>query len=81
MAMVHDNTQLPIIERAGMALAPGFAHRLTYTKRDIIFLPPPYSSCSNKIPPAMQIMFEKYKGADYTYSEAICHIICAQSYV
>ncbi|CAF3936304.1 unnamed protein product, partial [Rotaria sp. Silwood2] len=81
MAMVHDNTQLPLIEKAGMALAPGFQHRLVYTKRDIFFLPPPYSTCTNDIPPVMKFMFEKYEGAEYAYSEDLCHILCAQAYI
>ncbi len=33
MGMIHDNTQLPLIEKAGMTLAPGFKHRLTYMKK------------------------------------------------
>ena len=81
MAMVHDNTQLPTIERAGMTLAPGFKHRLTYTKKSVYSLPPPYSSCTSDIPLSMKSMFDKYNGADYAYSEDICYIICQQTYV
>ncbi|CAF3494527.1 unnamed protein product [Rotaria sp. Silwood1] len=81
MAMVHDNTQLPLVEKGGIALAPGFRHRLIYTKRDILFLPPPYSTCTSDIPPVMKFMFEKYEGADYAYSEDLCHILCAQAYI
>ncbi|UJR19323.1 hypothetical protein I4U23_022452 [Adineta vaga] len=81
MAMVHDNEQLPLIERAGMTLAPGFKHRLTFTKKTVYSLPSPYSSCTNEIPLAMKIMFDQYEGADYTYSEDICYIICAQAYI
>ncbi|CAF0832939.1 unnamed protein product [Rotaria sordida] len=81
MAMVHDNKQLPLIERRGMALAPGFQHRLAYTKRNIFFLSSPYSTCTNNIPPVMKFMFEKYVGADYAYSEDLCYILCAQAYI
>ncbi len=80
MAMVHDNTQLPLIQRGGMALAPGFKHRLTYTKKTIFSLPPPYSQCTEEIPLAMQAMFNNYGGAQYAYSEDICQIICEQAY-
>ncbi|CAF1179270.1 unnamed protein product [Rotaria magnacalcarata] len=81
LAMVHDNTQLPMIEKSGMTLAPGFQHRLSYVKRDIQFLSEPYSSCTNEIPRAMQIMFEKYDGAEYVYSEELCHMLCSQAYI
>jgi len=81
MAMVHDNTQLPTIERAGMTLAPGFKHRLTYTKKSVYSLSSPYSTCTNDIPLSMKSMFDNYDGADYAYSEDICYIICQQTYV
>lgn len=81
MVMVHDNTQLPIIEKGGLILAAGFHHRLNYAKRNVFFMPPPYSSCTNVIPLVMQKMFEKYHGADYAYSEDLCHILCSQAYM
>ncbi|CAF1438327.1 unnamed protein product [Adineta ricciae] len=80
-AMVHDNKQLPLIERAGMTLAPGFKHQMTFTKKTVYSLPSPYSSCTNEIPLAMKIMFDQYEGADYSYSEDICYILCAQAYI
>ncbi|CAF3509564.1 unnamed protein product [Rotaria socialis] len=81
LAMAHDNTQLPMIEEAGMTLAPGFQHRLSYVKRDIQFLSEPYSSCTNEIPCALQIMFEKYDGAEYVYSEELRNMLCSQAYM
>lgn len=36
IGLVHDNTELPLIEKAGMTLAPGFKHRLTFTKKKLI---------------------------------------------
>lgn len=81
VAMVHDNTELPYIEKVGMALAPGFQYWLTYRKREIHLMTPPYSSCTENIPLAMKIMFEKYEGADYAYSEELCFMLCAQAYM
>lgn len=34
ITMVHDNAQAPSIELAGMLLAPGRYHKLSYTKKD-----------------------------------------------
>jgi len=80
IAMVHDNTQLPLIDYAGMALATGFKHRFTFTKRTISYLHAPYSRCVDTIPPMMQAMFDNYQGAEYGYSEDICYELCTQVY-
>lgn len=81
IGLVHDNTELPLIEKAGMTLAPGFKHRLTFTKKKVNSLPSPYSTCTNEIPLAMKMMFDQYGGADYSYSEDLCYILCAQEYL
>lgn len=81
VVMVHDNAQLPLIDSAGMMIGPGQRHRLTFTRRRIVFLPPPYTSCTTKIPLAMQAMFNRYENADYAYSQAICYTNCIQAYV
>ncbi|CAF0993422.1 unnamed protein product [Rotaria sordida] len=78
IAMVHDNAQLPLIDSAGMALATGFKHRITYTKKIVSYLRSPYSTCDEKIPPMMQAMFDNYQGAEYGYSEDICYELCTQ---
>jgi len=80
IAMVHDNVQLPVIDYAGMALATGFKHRITYTKKTISYLRSPYSTCDDKIPPMMQAMFDNYQGAEYQYSEDICYELCTEIY-
>jgi hypothetical protein len=80
IGMVHDNTQLPLIDYAGMALAAGFKHRITYTKKTISYLRSPYTTCDDKIPPMMQAMFDHYQGAEYGYSEDICYDLCTQVY-
>lgn len=79
--MVHDNTELPLIEFAGIQLAPGFRHKLSYKKKNYNILPSPYSTCTKKIPLIMQAMFDRYGDADYAYSPVLCNIICVQQYV
>ncbi|CAF3328727.1 unnamed protein product [Rotaria socialis] len=78
IAVLHDNAQLPMIDSAGMALATGFKHRITYTKKMISFLRSPYSTCDDKIPPMMQAMFDNYQGTEYGYTEDICYELCTQ---
>jgi hypothetical protein len=80
IAMVHDNTQLPVIDYAGMALSSGFKHRITYTKKMISYLRSPYTTCDDKIPPMMQAMCDNFHGAEYEYSEDICYELCTQVY-
>ncbi|CAF4199792.1 unnamed protein product [Rotaria sp. Silwood2] len=81
IALVHDNTQLPLIEAAGLELAPGRKHKLGYKKKAAYFLSSPYTSCTNEISLSMKAMLEKYNGADYGYSETICYQLCEQMYV
>ena len=57
IVMVHDNTELPRIHVAGMELAPGLKHRLTYTKKTMFLLSPPYTQCTSKVSPALEAMF------------------------
>ncbi|CAF1156566.1 unnamed protein product [Rotaria sordida] len=80
IALVHDNTQLPLIEAAGLELAPGRKHKLGYRKKAAYFLSSPYTSCTSEISPSMKAMLEKYNGADYGYSETICYQLCGQLY-
>jgi hypothetical protein len=81
VAMIHDNTELPLIEVAGIELAPGRKHKLSYKKGTHQLLPSPYSQCTNKIPLVMQAMFDRYGGADYAYSQVLCYELCIQIYV
>ncbi|CAF2401578.1 unnamed protein product [Rotaria sp. Silwood2] len=80
MIMVHDNTQLPLIDIAGMALEPGRKHKLSFTRKKSYFLSPPYTQCTNQIPLAMQAMFNLFQDADYAYSQLICFTNCIQAY-
>lgn len=81
VAMIHDNTELPLIELAGIQLSPGKRHKLSYKKRIHQSLPSPYSDCTTKIPLNMQAMFNGYEGADYAYSQVLCYSLCVQAYV
>jgi hypothetical protein len=81
VALVHDNTELPLIEASGITLAPGRKHKLGYTKRTIFFLSSPYTTCTNEISVQMQIMLDNYNGADYGYDETTCYQLCEQVYM
>lgn len=81
VTMIHDNTELPLIDIAGIDLATGRKHKLNYKKRHNQFLPPPYSKCTTKISPEMYAMFNNYGGADYVYSQDVCYILCTQAYM
>ncbi|CAF1475678.1 unnamed protein product [Rotaria sp. Silwood1] len=80
IALVHDNTEMPLIEARGIELAPGRKHKLGYRKKTIYFLPPPYTTCTGKVSPMMQAMFDHYNDADYQYSETVCYQLCGQVY-
>ncbi|CAF0965271.1 unnamed protein product [Rotaria sordida] len=81
VAMIHDNTELPLIDVAGILLKTGLKHKLSYKKKTHQLLPSPYSDCTNKVPLAMKAMFDRYAGADYAYSQILCYILCVQTYV
>jgi hypothetical protein len=81
VAMIHDNTELPQIDIAGIMLAPGRKHKLGYKNKATYFLPSPYTDCTKKISLVMQSMFSQYEGADYAYSQTVCHILCTQAYM
>ncbi|CAF2573225.1 unnamed protein product [Rotaria sp. Silwood2] len=80
VSLVHDNTQLPPIEAAGIELAPGRKHKLGYKKKTAYFSPAPYTTCTDKIPILIHAIFDNYYGGDYGYSETICYQICEQVY-
>jgi hypothetical protein len=79
--MIHDNTELPLIEVAGVLLSPGRRHKLAYKKKRHYLLPSPYSPCRESVPLVMQHMFNEYQGADYSYSQVLCDTLCIQSYM
>jgi hypothetical protein len=81
VSLVHDNTQVPLIEVAGIHLSPGRRHKLGYKKKTTFFLPAPFTKCNTKIPPAMEQLFSNFNGADYGYSTTICSLQCRQSFV
>jgi hypothetical protein len=80
MVMIHDNAQLPDIEMAGMQLAPGQHHKMSYTKKTNFVLSAPYSTCNDKNNLGMQLMFDQYHDTNYGYSEFSCFSVCIQAY-
>ncbi len=80
VSLVHDNREIPRIEAAGIELAPGRKHKLTYKMKKTFLLPLPYTACTDNVGPSMQAMLIHYNGADYGYGETICYQICAQIY-
>ena len=78
--MVHDSTELPQIEVAGMKLAPGFHHKLAYSKKSLVTLASPYSDCTSEVSPVMEAVFDEHNGAEYGYSQDCCFTLCEQSY-
>ena len=81
VGMIHDNRELPIIDTGSIYLSPTKRHKFAYKKKVNYFLPAPYSDCTEKVPPAMDAMFQRYQGADYAYSQTVCNILCTQSFV
>jgi hypothetical protein len=81
VTLIHDNTELPLIETAGIHLAPGRNHKLGYRKKTAFFLSSPYTTCTNKISLQMEAMLDNYNGASYDYDETICSELCEQLYV
>ena len=80
VVMLHNNTQLALVDRVSTHLVPGRKHKIGYTKRTNIFLPSPYSTCKEKVTPGMQAMFNQFSSADYTFDEEICFQVALQTY-
>ncbi|CAF1291168.1 unnamed protein product [Adineta ricciae] len=78
VAVIHDNTQVPLMDTAGYNLNPGQKHKLSYRKKNYDFLPAPYTLCESKTAPWMQTMFESYEKFDYKYSKPLCIKLDAQ---
>lgn len=81
VALVHDNTELPLIDASGLQLKPGEKHKLGFKKKTTFLLSDPYTSCTDKVPQSMDIMLDQYYDkADYGYSQTICYQLCEQAY-
>ncbi|CAF1305218.1 unnamed protein product [Adineta steineri] len=80
VAMVHENTQLPLIDRASTQLRPGQRHKLGYIKMTNVLLPAPYTTCNNKVSIGLQAMFNQFPQAEYTYAQELCFIVAIQTY-
>ncbi|CAF0966874.1 unnamed protein product [Adineta steineri] len=80
VTMVHDNTQLPLIDRLGIQMMPGRKHKLGYSVKTNTFLPAPYTACTETITLGMQAMFDQFSNAKYAYAQQICFSVAMQSY-
>jgi hypothetical protein len=80
VSVVLDNTQIPLVEAAGIELTPGRKHKLSYKKKKTFLLSSPYTACTDTVALTMQAMLTHYNGADYGYVEVICYQICGQMY-
>ncbi|CAF1274324.1 unnamed protein product [Rotaria sp. Silwood1] len=80
VGMIHDNTQMPLIDIAGLYFGTGRKHKLSFTKRSYSILSSPYSSCTDQVSFAMQALFNSSGNADYGYSQLTCGILCGQAY-
>ena len=80
VGLIHDNTQVPLMDSSGFNLVPGQKHKFNYKKKTNIFAPSPYTLCSGKTAPWMQAMFDNYPNADYTYSQILCFRLDVQVY-
>ncbi|UJR20226.1 hypothetical protein I4U23_023357 [Adineta vaga] len=72
VALIHDNTQLPLMDLSGFNLIPGQKHKFSYRKKTNSFLSSPYTSCRSKIDPWMRTMFTNYAAFDYGYCKQLC---------
>ncbi|CAF1039325.1 unnamed protein product [Adineta steineri] len=80
VTLIHDNTEVPVIDTTGLNLIPRQKHKLSYKKKKTSFLQSPYTSCNDKIDLWMQAMYENYPNLDYQYSQTLCTKLSVQIY-
>lgn len=79
--MVHDNSDMPLIDIAGLEFGAGHKHKVSYKRRTYEQLRPPYSDCTDIISPEMSTMFRLFPQNKYRYSQIACFLLCTQRYV
>ena len=79
--MVHDNTEVPLVDYKGFHLMPGQNHKLSYRKQASYFLPAPYTNCVTEPPLSMDSVLINYPQANYRYSQELCYRYVIQIYV
>ena len=72
-AMVHDNTEIPLLDTYGLHLMPGQKYKLNYKKQASYFLSAPYTKCIDQPPLSMDPVLVNYPHADYSYSQNLCY--------
>ncbi|UJR20215.1 hypothetical protein I4U23_023346 [Adineta vaga] len=80
VALIHDNTQVPLVDASSFDLVPGQKHRFNYRKKNNEFLPSPYTTCNEKVDLWMQPIYENYPNSDYGYSQNLCLKLNIQIY-
>ncbi|CAF1035211.1 unnamed protein product [Adineta steineri] len=81
IVQIHDNEQIPLMHWKGHYLIPGRRQRLTFTRKTQYRLPKPYSDCDTKVPYMLQVAFDHFGNASYTYEQYICATVCIQVYM
>ncbi|CAF1003104.1 unnamed protein product [Adineta steineri] len=81
IVQIHDNEQIPLMHWKGHYLIPGRRQRLTFTRKTQYRLPKPYSDCDTKVPYMLQVAFDHFGNASYTYEQYICATVCIQVYI
>lgn len=86
MLLLHDNNELPVMNKNPMGLQPGMSHLINYEKSETTFLPSPYTQCTSEISPDLytlyQTTFADSTASMYTaYSESVCRDLCIQAYI
>ena len=80
VGLIHDNTQVPLMDSFGFNLIPGQKHKLGYRKKTNFFLSSPFTPCTDKVSLWMQSMLNNYPVANYGYSQDLCYLLSLQIY-
>ncbi|CAF2092183.1 unnamed protein product [Rotaria magnacalcarata] len=85
VVLLHDNDELPRTTEKGLRLKPGLAHKITYEKRQTIFLPKPYTNCTSSVDLDLvalyKTMFNSVAIEQVAYSEIVCYELCEQAFI
>ncbi|UJR32482.1 hypothetical protein I4U23_019944 [Adineta vaga] len=80
VAMVHDNQQMPLIDRANTQLAPGRKYKFGYSKKTNYLLPAPYTTCNDESSLGLKALYNQYEGIQYDYSQELCFKVAIQTF-
>ena len=60
---------------------PGRKHRIGYSTKEHHRLSEAYQECSISTPYMLQVAFNNFGSAEYSYTEYSCYVICTQVYM